>query len=310
MLEAPTVSIVVPARNEARNLEFVLPALPDVHEVIVVDGRSVDGTVDTARRVRPGVHIVQQTRRGKGNALACGFAEATGDIIVMFDADGSADPAEIPAFVEALVGGADFAKGSRFTATGSAPCGSEDITPIRRLGNAGLNMFANAMFRTRYSDLCYGYNAFWRRILPTLRLPSVGLETGSSEGLVWGDGFEIESMISCRVAAAHLQVVEVPSVERPRSFGQTNLRTFRDGARVLRTITVEGVRHHFGQAGLAPHASFTDAAPQSTAGQFGHDAPVAGEHICRQEGADGSAELTLPIPLMELPMLRTKGPQH
>ena len=156
----PWVSVVVPARNEARNLEVVLPALaavrPAFHEIIVVDGDSVDGTAETAHRVLPGAKVISQTRTGKGNALACGFAAATGDLIVMFDADGSADPAEIPAFVAALVAGADFAKGSRFTEGG----GSDDITPLRNAGNAGLNLVANTLFGTGHTDLCYGYNAF------------------------------------------------------------------------------------------------------------------------------------------------------
>jgi glycosyltransferase involved in cell wall biosynthesis len=116
----PAVSVVVPTRNEARNLEVVLPAIaavrPAVHEIIVVDGHSTDGTLETARRTLPWVRVMSQTRRGKGNAMACGFAAATGDVIVMFDADGSADPGEIPAFVQALVAGADCAKGSWFAA--------------------------------------------------------------------------------------------------------------------------------------------------------------------------------------------------
>src|SRR5918992_634418 len=140
----PRVSVVVPTRNEARNLEVVLPAVaavrPAVHEVIVVDGNSVDGTVEVARRVLPWVRVITQTRKGKGNAMACGFAAATGDIMVMFDADGSADPAEIPAFVRALINGADFAKGSRFAKGG----GGGDITLLRQSGNAGLNGVANA----------------------------------------------------------------------------------------------------------------------------------------------------------------------
>ena len=116
----------------------------------------------------PGSRSITQTRRGKGNAMACGFAAATGDVIVMFDADGSADPAEIPAFVAALVAGADFAKGCRFAAGG----GSDDITLLRRTGNAGLNGVANALFGTSYTDLCYGYNAFWADMLPVLDLPA------------------------------------------------------------------------------------------------------------------------------------------
>ena len=115
----------------------------------------------------PWVRAITQTRKGKGNAMACGFAAATGDVIVMFDADGSADPAEIPAFVAALVAGADFAKGSRFAPGG----GSDDITLLRRTGNAGLNGVANALFGTSYTDLCYGYNAFWADLLPLLDLP-------------------------------------------------------------------------------------------------------------------------------------------
>ena len=172
-LPYPLVSVVVPTRNEARNLEIVLPAIaavrPAVHEIIVVDGNSTDGSIDVARRVLPSVKAITQTRKGKGNAMACGFAAATGDVIVMFDADGSADPAEIPAFVSALVAGADFAKGSRFAPGG----GSDDITLLRRTGNAGLNGVANALFGTAYSDLCYGYNAFWVDLLPLLDLPPI-----------------------------------------------------------------------------------------------------------------------------------------
>jgi glycosyltransferase involved in cell wall biosynthesis len=238
-MKRPSVSIVVPALNEARNLEHVLPALPDVHEVILVDGGSIDGTVETAHRVRPGIIAVQQTRRGKGNALACGFELATGDIIVMFDADGSADPAEIPRFVDALIAGADFAKGSRFCSGPAGQGSSEDITALRQAGNTGLNWLANLLFNTRYSDLCYGYNAFWRRVLPVLRLPPSTITPRGPGALLWGDGFEIESVISCRVAAAGLRVTEVPSTERLRTFGETNLRTFADGFRVLRTLIAE-----------------------------------------------------------------------
>jgi glycosyltransferase involved in cell wall biosynthesis len=235
----PRVSVVVPTRNEARNLEVVLPAIaavrPAVHEIIVVDGNSVDGTIETAQRVLPWVKVITQTRKGKGNAMACGFAAATGDAIVMFDADGSADPGEIPAFVRALVAGADFAKGSRFVRGG----GSDDITLLRKTGNAGLNGVANALFGTSYTDLCYGYNAFWADILPVLDLPDISLSAPPAGGMLWGDGFEIETVLNCRVAAAGMKITEVPSMERERIFGQTNLRTFADGTRVLRTLAAE-----------------------------------------------------------------------
>jgi glycosyltransferase involved in cell wall biosynthesis len=240
----PKVSVVVPAKNEAANLREVLPRLPKVHEVILVDGNSVDDTVAAAVEVMPDIKVVHQTRKGKGNALACGFLAATGDIIVMFDADGSADPAEIPAFVQALVDGADFAKGSRFALGG----GSEDITPLRSLGNHGLNFVANRAFKTKFTDLCYGYNAFWRDLVPVLDLPDIDLSTEDNT-MVWGDGFEIETVINCRMAAAQVIITEVPSIELSRIHGVSNLRTFSDGTRVLRTIAAE---HHRARRNQAP----------------------------------------------------------
>lgn len=235
----PKISIVIPARNEARNLEHVLPELPQVHEVILVDGHSVDDTVETARRVMPGIKVLTQTRRGKGNALTCGFAAATGDIIVMFDADGSADPAEIPAYVDALKAGADFAKGSRFCAGG----GSADITRIRAAGNRGLNLLTNALLRTKFTDLCYGYNAFWADVLHHLELPDHTVASLTAAKMIWGDGFEIETVLNCRVVAAQLVVSEVASMERLRVHGESNLNAVSDGIRVLRTIMTEQKRH-------------------------------------------------------------------
>src|SRR5690349_22052816 len=169
---SPTVSVVIPTLNEERNLPHVFARLPKgIDEVVLVDGGSVDNTVAVAKELRPDVVVVQQTRTGKGNALACGFAACTGDIIVMIDADGSTDPAEIPAFVAKLTGGDQFVKGTRFNFGGF----SHDITPLRKLGNDGLNLVVNVLFKTKFTDLCYGYNAFWRDVVPALDLPDVDL---------------------------------------------------------------------------------------------------------------------------------------
>jgi glycosyltransferase involved in cell wall biosynthesis len=229
----PRVSVVIPTYNEAKNLPHVFGLLPeDVHQVIVVDGHSVDGTIEVAQALRPDVTIVRQNRRGKGNAMACGFAAVTGDVVVMLDADGSADPREIARYVDALLDGADFAKGSRFIAGG----GSDDITPMRAWGNRWLNRIVNVLYGTRYTDLCYGYNAFWSYCLPSLELEVA--DRGRTEKL-WGDGFEIETIINTRVAKAGMRITEVPSFEFERIFGQSNLNTWRDGFRVLRALLVE-----------------------------------------------------------------------
>jgi hypothetical protein len=232
----PRVSVVIPTLNEARNLPHVFSRLPeDVYEVIVVDGHSVDDTVAVARQLRPDVRIVYQTRRGKGNALACGFEAATGDVIAMVDADGSADPGEIPTFVQALVSGADFAKGTRFAAGG----GSSDITRLRRLGNRVLTGMVNLCYGTRHSDLCYGYNVFWRKHVEALDLDTDSPPPRKGDGRLWGDGFEIETLIHVRIAEEGLSVTEVPSFEHPRIHGVSNLDAFSDGLRVLTTILVE-----------------------------------------------------------------------
>ncbi|BFU44365.1 glycosyltransferase family 2 protein [Krasilnikovia sp. MM14-A1004] len=233
---SPKVSVVIPTLNEERNLPHVFGKLPeDVAEVIVVDGGSVDRTVEVARELRPDVVVVQQTRTGKGNALACGFAACTGDIIVMIDADGSTDPAEIPLFVAELVNGAEFVKGSRFAKGGH----SHDITRLRKPGNDGLNLVVNVLFGTKFTDLCYGYNAFWRRVVPVLDLPDISLPRPTDGSKLWGDGFEIETMINIRAAVDGMKVGEVGSIEHERIHGETNLNTFRDGFRVLRTIFSE-----------------------------------------------------------------------
>ena len=228
----PRVSVVIPAMNEEKNLPYVLTRLPlGLHEVILVDGRSTDNTVEAARAIRPDIQVLRQSGRGKGNALQDGFEACTGDVIVMLDADGSTDAAEIPRFVMTLCSGADFVKGSRFASGG----GSADITRLRRLGNWALSTLVNRLYGTRYSDLCYGYNAFWAYCLPHIDVDC--------------DGFEVETLINVRIAKAGLTVHEVPSYEGHRVHGTSNLNALRDGLRVFRTILSE---RRLGRGGRPP----------------------------------------------------------
>jgi hypothetical protein len=139
----------------------------------------------------------------------------------MLDADGSTDPNEIPLYVGALVAGAEFVKGTRF----AQGAGTADMSLVRRLGNRLLVFAVRLLFGGRCSDLCYGYMAFWKRVLPRLELDV--------------DGFEIETQMSVKALGSGLKVVEVPSFESRRLHGKSNLRTIPDGWRVLKTIVRE-----------------------------------------------------------------------
>src|SRR4029079_6312009 len=132
---------------------------------------------------------------------------------------------EIPRFVAALEAGADFAKGSRFLEGG----GSDDITFLRSTCSAVLSGTANVLHGTTFTALCYGYNAFWARCLPFISLDV--------------PGFEVETLINLRIASAGMRITEVPSYEKDRLSGESNLKTFRDGFRVMGTILGEARRN-------------------------------------------------------------------
>ena len=247
------VSVVIPTLNEAANIGWVLERLPAiVDEVVLVDGRSTDGTVEVARSARPDVHVVLERRPGKGAALRAGFAAARGDYIVMIDADGSMEPGEIELCLRHLEdrrrpqhpGRHEFVKGSRFAEGG----GSSDISLVRRAGNDALRRLVNALYGVEFTDLCYGLCAFRRDGLDALALSS--------------DGFEIETEISVRAVKAGLRIGEVASFESERLNGESNLSAWRDGRRVLRTL----FRERFSMATLVHKRSSERAASHATHG--------------------------------------------
>ncbi len=213
---------MIPALNEVESIGWVLSRIPEwVSEVVLVDGLSTDQTEQAARQLRPDLVVVHQRRPGKGAALRAGFAAASGDHIVMIDADGSTDPAEMFRFTDALANGADFVKGSRYLPGG----GSADLTLLRSAGNKALAQLANLLYGARFTDLCYGYCAFARRHLDALALTATG--------------FEIETQLILNAVSAGLEIREVPSFELPRRAGVSNLNAYRDGRRVLRTMLTQ-----------------------------------------------------------------------
>jgi glycosyltransferase involved in cell wall biosynthesis len=249
--QVPIISVVIPAKNEARNIAWVLQRIPSfVDEVIVVDGLSADGTLDVAKMIAPDVIVIHEMTPGKGAAMRAGIDAARGDYVVVMDADGSMDPHEIDRFVRQLDAGFDLVKGSRFMQEG----GSTDISWLRNAGNGALVALTNTLYATRFTELCYGYMALRRSTLPRLALDA--------------PGFEIETQIVARAVRAGLRITEVPSWEHPRRNGVSNLNPVRDGLRVLRTILHERFR------GPAQHETpITSFGAQSLAVAIDDNAP-------------------------------------
>ena len=239
------VSVVIPAKEEARNVAWVLRRLPPgVDEVILVDGHSTDDTVAVARAVRPDIVVATESAPGKGAAMRTGMEMARGDIIVTIDADGSMDPRELGRYVE-VAREADLVKGSRFAGDG----GTEDMSLIRRLGNAVLLGLVNLLYGARLTDLCYGYCAVRRSALAVLDLRS--------------DGFEIETEMTVRALRTGLRIGEVPSFELPRRYGTSHLRAFSDGWRVLVTLLAIRVRPREPRPAAAAEPAALTVAPEA-----------------------------------------------
>lgn len=217
-----SISVVIPTLNEAPNIKEVFPDIPDfVDEIVVVDGSSTDGTRDEILKFRSDAKIIVEKPRGKGAAIKKGFENATGDLIVMMDADGSHNPREIPMLLEPVLDGHDVAKGSRMLPGG----GSDDFTAFRKFGNKIFVTLANRLHGTNCTDMCYGYRAFKRSALEKMRCTS--------------EGFEIETEQVIRMKKAGLRVKEVPSFEARRKNGNSYLNSFSDGWRILNVILKE-----------------------------------------------------------------------
>lgn len=223
-MSAFKVTIIIPTRNEMENLPHVLPvipSLPEVTELILVDGLSTDDTVKVAKELMPQIKVIYQEGKGKGDALRYAWKHATGDILVTLDADGSIDPKEIPKLIEPLLQGYHLTKGSRFIPGG----GTVDMPLHRRIGNWVFTIMANILFGTKYTDLIYGFHAFWKEILERIDINSAS--------------FEIDAELYLKVKKAGLKVAEVPSFEARRIYGSGNLRSLRDGWRILKVILRE-----------------------------------------------------------------------
>lgn len=284
-LHRPMVSLIIPTLNEAKNLPLVLPYIPLnwVDEVVLVDGRSTDGTVEVARQIMPSIHVVLEKKKGKGAAMKAGYESSRGDILIVMDADGSNDPREIPRFIRPLLEGADFVKGSRF-ATGG---GTTDMPRFRVAGNMGFVIMSNQLFGVRWTDLCYGFHAFWRHCLKDIDLTSF-------------DGFEIDTALYLQAAHRKLKIVEVPSFEGYRFYGIGKLKTIPDGWRVLKTIMREW-RLSLALKQKEPYIGFRGVVPASvealksgaTIARIGQEQPPVMPHVFEENTNSSITQVNL-----------------
>jgi len=221
----PRVSVIICTFNEERNLPRVLPRIPTwVDEVVLIDGHSTDETVGIAKKLRPDVRVIYQPERGKGDALRCGFKHANGDIIVTLDADGATNPKEMHRFIELLLKGYDFVKGARFLIRLPAK------KPWHRIfGNLLIAAVFNLLYGSRYTDLCSGYNAFWKKTLESTSLES-------------SDCFEDEPLLIARVQRAGLRIAEVGHCDLGRMYGEGKAPSWRQGLKAIKTIARERLR--------------------------------------------------------------------
>jgi glycosyltransferase involved in cell wall biosynthesis len=221
----PMVSVVICTLDEEDSLPHVLRQIPGwVDEVVLVDGRSEDRTVEVAHRAYPGIRVVYQPGKGKGDALRHGIQNANGDIIVTLDADGETNPADMELFVQPLLEGCDFAKGSRFLN------GHKNHRPRHRLfGNRVITSVFNILFSKQYTDLCSGYNAFWKASIVKID--------------PWpADGYENEPFINCRAAKRGLKIAEISHADGMRIGGRTKEESWRQGLKAVKTIVRERFR--------------------------------------------------------------------
>ncbi|NTV23313.1 MAG: glycosyltransferase family 2 protein [Nanoarchaeota archaeon] len=219
MRDNKSISVIIPTLNEEKNLPIVLASLPKyIDEVLIIDGYSVDGTVEIAKRHNAKVIY---SDKGKGAALIKGLNMAKGDIIIMMDADCSHRVNEFDLLIGGINAGYDLCMGSRFIQGG----GTEDMPWYRVFGNKFFVFLVNIIWRMNYSDLCYGYRSLTREAAKRLELKS--------------ESFAIETEMSIKAAKKKLKVIEVPSFEKKRKFGHGNLKTFKHGFRILMRIAKE-----------------------------------------------------------------------
>lgn len=249
------LSIVIPVRNER---DTVVPLIERVRavdcgmpkELIVVDGASTDGTREAlvALGEAPDLQFVlEDAARGKGRAVRTGFERASGDIVMVQDADLELDPSEIPSLLAPIVeGGTGVVFGSRFKARGRG-----DTPLVGYAGNFGLTWATNILYGVRLTDILTCYKVMRADVARSLDLRC--------------NGFDLDAEITCRLLRDGHRIIEVPVTYAPRNVEQGKKLSPGVGWSVLRAIVRVRVsaRHRYVQP-VAPIANNDDRVPAGT----------------------------------------------
>lgn len=215
------VSLLIPTLNEEGCIGRVLKEVPRdvVDEIVIIDGHSKDHTeTEVKENLRQGDKFIVQKGKGYGAAFLEGFEVATGDVLIMMDADGSHNPSDIPKLMERVRRGGEYVMVSRYAPGGR----SEDDTLIRWFGNRMFTLMTNMIHGTRVTDSLYLFTAITREGLKKLKLTS--------------PGFEFCTEIVVKAHRAGLKFDEVPAVERARYAGKSKVNAFWHGLKILRMI--------------------------------------------------------------------------
>lgn len=221
------VSIVIPTLNESENLKTVLPRIPklkDICEIILLDGHSTDDTITVAKNIMSDIKIFFQKGKGKGDAINCAAEVVKGEYFLILDSDGSQSPEEIPLYIAKASEGYDLVKGSRFL-PGAAV---EEQDYLRTWIVKTANSVANFFWKTNFSDICYGMFLVRTIAYKSLRISSTG--------------FNIEWELMRKASKNGLHTIEIPSVERNRIHGKSNINYFRDGWMIATTVFKEALK--------------------------------------------------------------------
>ena len=241
----PSLSIVIPARNERDNIESAIARMPDLGgdvELIFVEGHSTDGTWETIQAVvargdpRFRMRALRQPGRGKSDAVRLGFAQATGELVTILDADLTMPPEMLGRFVDAYCAGlADFVNGTRLV----YPMEREAMRFLNRFGNVFFAKTLSRILDVRLGDVLCGTKLLRRR--DYARMIAWRGEFGDFDP--FGD-FEL----LFPAAVLGLGIVDVPIRYRARTYGSTNILRFRHGLLLLRMVAIGFARIKLGRS--------------------------------------------------------------